>query len=698
MAQNENLSDEKVVKTLCPMCIRRDGIEVHLRGNRIVKIAPNRENPSHHLCMRALAVPEVAYSADRLRYPLKKVNGHFERISWDAALDFISEKLFSIKEKYGPEALALYYGHTQVAMDSTGLIRFWAEAYGTANIGSASHLCYVHQRTFVGHVTFGRQIQMGSVAGSKCVLNWGRNSHYSQTNERHLWASMKDQGVKVVVIDPRLTHEAKMSDLHLRPRIGTDWSLALGFINVIISEKLYDKDFVDQWTVGFDQLAKAIVDYQPQKVEAITGVPAKDIEQAARMYATIKPACINSGLATYEITHSFQVGRVLSILMAITGNIDVAGGNLLAPQTQITARPLLSEKDDQEYRKTAPPTFTAGKYPLFEEVLREPLIQFLPETILTKKPYPIKGFMVIGGNPMRSFADTNKVRQALKELEFVAVMDIFMTDMAKVADIVLPAATHLESNHANNDKGTLRITDKVIDPPGECWSPTKFWIELAKRMGFEKSIPWKDDEEFLESICRSVGKSLKEVRGLSNTFVPRQRRYKTYEKEGFDTPSRKVELYSESLEKWGIPPLPVPYYEEPTISPMVNPELAREYPLIGIIGPRVEEYEHTWGHNIPLLRSRVPDPLCQIHPKDAERYGVEDGEWFTIESPKGQVKMKAKVTDDMMEGVTAMPFGWGGECNANMLTSAESAEKPVPVMGGIPCKNVRCRIKSAQSR
>jgi anaerobic selenocysteine-containing dehydrogenase len=710
VAQNVNVSQEKVAKTACFICGLHCGIDVHLRGNNIVKVTRMQEHITRMLCWRVAAVPDFEYSNQRLMYPLKKVDGNFKRISWDEALNFIVTKLSYIKEKYGPESLALYYGDGIFMEPTIGLMRLWAEAYGTPNICDAGCMCALN-RGIANWVTFGGDAADGSIE-SKCVLNWGVNFHHSRLPARGIRTRMKEQGTKLIVIDPRVTHEAKMADLYLRPRPGTDWALALGFINVIISEELYDKDFVNKWTIGFDKLAKAVAnDYTPEKVAEITSVPTHLIKAAAKMYATIKPTVLHAGVVFDQTTHAFQVRRAQAILIAITGNIDVEGGNIITPHAP--HRLLRFAMDDYEYHKTVKPTFTADRYPLFEEFIHQPVGYLITNTILTGKPYPIKGFVCQGGNPLRTYPDVNKFRRALKELEFILVMDIFMTDLAELADIVLPAATLLERDWANSywpiRRPVLGIGRKVLEPLGECWSDSKFWLELAKRMGYEKILPWKNDEEVLEDVSRSVGKTLKEMEELPQGYLYAPRAYKYYErdvaeefsreyfkapnslKKGFRTPSGKVEIYSERLEKMGITPMPVPY-EEPYESPVTKPELFKEYPLMALAGTRTEEYVHTVGHNIPRLRSRHPDPLLQINPKDAEKYGVNDGEWVIIESPKGEIKMKANVSEDMMEGLVSMPFGWGGESNVNLLTSVD---EPGPVVGSTNLKGFACRVKKS---
>jgi len=377
----------------------------------------------------------------------------------------------------------------------------------------------------------------------------------------------------------------------------------------------------------------------------------------------------------------------------LTGNIEIDGGNKLIPHAPSDL--LRFVYDIPEYHANHKPTFTAKKYPLWEEFNNSPVTHCLAETILTDDPYPIRGFICQGGNPLRSFPNTNKFKRAMEKLEFLLVTDIFMTDFAEYADIVLPATISIECEWANSYEQAhlplVGISTKVVDPPGECWSDSKFWIELAKKMGYTEAIPYQDDDEMLEDICKSIGVTREKLREESPQgywYAPKTN--KEYETKGFDTPSGKVEIYSARLEKMGIPPLPIPY-EEPSISPINHPEIFKEYPLFCIGAARVEEYEHTWARNIHSLRRRVPDPLVDIHPKDAEKYKIENGEWCSIESPNGKITMKANITEDMKEGVIAVPHGWGGESNVNVLTSDENLGPYIgaALMRGFPCRLIK---------
>ena len=690
--QSVNSIEERVVKTLCPICATRCGINIHLRGNTIVKVEPMAEHKLRSgLCLKNTALADYQQSKDRLLYPLKRVNGDFIRVSWDEAMDTIVTRLNEIKGRYGPEALTVGLGHGMFVDQTLGLIRRFAEAYGTPNILTAGAICE-WPRTAACQITLGFDVHY-DIARAECVLFWGLNYHNSVMAGTKVYNQLKEKGVKTIVIDPRVSFEAKRAELYLQVRPGVDLALLLAFINVIVSEDLCDKDFVDKWTVGFDKLAEAVKEYTPEKAEEITGVPADRIIEAARMYATNKPACIGADVSMQHNSNGFQNFRALLCLAGITGNIGVYGGQrVIYDPPPFVAFPY----QDKDYTPKGK-TFTADKYPLYEKTIKECHASCLADTILSEKPYPIKAAIIEGFNPAVTFPNTNKVKKALRELELFVVLDIFPTETTELADIILPAASRLEKRWAHSyvwaQLPLLAMSNKVFEPSGESRDDAEFWLELGRRMGYEDSFPWKSTDEVLEAVIKPYGKTLKDMAEHPEGFFYKPKSGSIYDEPAFrfNTPSGKIELYSETLEKMGLPPLPVPYIE-PVESPVRTPELFKEYPLMALSGIRTQEYEHSCDRNLPRLRSRRPDPEVDIHPVDAKNSGVEHGEWVIIESPKGKAKMKANVTEDIMPGVVSMPHGWGGEANCNLLTSDEVLD---PIVGTCLFKGFACRVKKA---
>jgi len=316
----------------------------------------------------------------------------------------------------------------------------------------------------------------------------------------------------------------------------------------------------------------------------------------------------------------------------------------------------------------------------------------LADTLLTSKPYPVKAMIVAGSNPVLTWPNTNKFKEALGKLDFLVVMDLFMTETAKMADMVLPADSFLERSGLINMYAAaalpyVMLRKKVVQI-GECWSDLKFWLELAKRMGYGEHFPWKDEEELFDYLLEPANMTVKYLNeekpeGLFYTDL----NYKWYEKKGIRTPSGKIELYSTGMEKLGYNPLPI--HIEPQESPVSTPDLAGEYPLILTTGARVLGNVHSQLRNIPRLRRRYPEPLVEIHPDSAARYGIEDGKMAIVETKRGYIEIKALVTGDILPGVVNIPHGWD-EANVNILTDEAPADT---VVGNPALKALLCRMR-----
>jgi len=668
------------------MCATHCGIDLHVRDNMAIKVTPMEEHKLKRLCIKARGLPELHQSRDRLLYPQKKTKQGWQRISWDEAMGIITAKLHMTRRDYGPEALFILFGHAIFNKESIGLLRRFAQAYGTGNIVNAGCLCE-HRKLAAGFVTCGEET-WHDTPRAKCVLHWGMNIWGAQTPAIALYKGMKDKGQKLIVVDPRVTKEAKLADLYLQPRPGTDLILMLAMLNIIISEELYDREYVEKYTVGFDQLATAVKEYSPQKATEVSGVSADKIVACARMYATHKPAAFGTFVALEHSTNAFQNFRASQALMAITGNIGVTGGNRLIPRPPS----LLGWTYHEDGYEPVSKTFSADRLPLWDKIIKDANGNFLPEAILTGKPYPVRGGIIQAGNPAVTFLDSTRFREAMESLDFLVVQDLFMTETAELADIVLPATTGLESrwSHAYIWAGLalIAMSKKVFEPAGECWSDSGFWLELGKRMGFNSAFPWKDTDEIIEKeILAPFGKTIKDLQDNPGGFFYAPKTDRIHETEGFNTPSGKIELYSSILDDLGLPPLPVPYIE-PLESPVSTPDVFKKYPFIAISGARQDTYEHSCWRNIPTLRRHRPDPRIEINTEDSKKIGIEDGEWAIIESPKGRITMKAEVTDDIMEGVVSMPHGWSGEYNVNILTSVDSLDPftAAPILKGFACR------------
>jgi anaerobic selenocysteine-containing dehydrogenase len=688
-------SPAQLVKTTCQLCHLGCGMNVYVGKGRIVKVEGMADHPFNKgiLCPKGEAVIDYVYSPDRLKYPMRRTGDGWERISWDEALDIIVDRMTEVKSTYGAKAFAVAIGMSILLSGSVtvGLIRRFCYAFGSPNCFSVESMCY-RCRVISYLLTYGR-FRVADPANSKCIIIWGHNPTNSNPVVTESILKAKDQGATLIVIDPRRIPLARMADVHLQPRPGTDCALILGFINVMVRQGLYDKEFVDKWTFGFDRLAEHAKSYAPSYVERITGVPADIIERVARAYAATKPACIIQGTnALDQNPTGIQSGRGVAILQAVTGNVDVPGGFIRAPR--------LRENPIEMPTKPAEAAIGQREFPIFYGVFGrefgEGQAMLLCDTLLSGQPYPIKMMIVTGSNPLLTWPDSQKVKRAFQKLDFLVVMDQFMTQTAKMADLVLPAATFLERTELSDYYSLwglpyVMLRKKVIDYE-ECWPDLKFWFELAHRLGYKQYFPWKTIEEAIDYVLEPSGLTVRKLteevpEGVTYGSV----KYKEYESEGFRTPSGKVELYSETLAGLGYYPMPT--FEEPPESPRSTPELAQEYPLILTTGARLLEFCHSQHRNIPKLRQRSPEPLAEINVATAAKYSVADGDIVTISTKRGSIRIKARVSESIMPGVVCISHGWD-EANVNVLTSQKPAD---PIIGYPALKALLCQIEKKQT-
>jgi anaerobic selenocysteine-containing dehydrogenase len=317
----------------------------------------------------------------------------------------------------------------------------------------------------------------------------------------------------------------------------------------------------------------------------------------------------------------------------------------------------------------------------------------MTETILNEKPYPIKALIVGGGNPALDFPDTQRFLEAMKKLELLVVIDPFMSETADLAHYVLPACTFLEKDGVGgypyglmHGTSYVMLRKKVIEPLYESKQDWWIWSELGHRMGYGEHFPWKTDEEVVDHLFAKSVISTKQLKTNTGGCFFGEKIYRIYEKTGFSTESGKIEIYSKRLESFGFPGLPT--HIEPSQSPVANPELVKKFPEILITGARSLEYIHTQLRNLPEIRALRPEPEAEVHPATARKYGIVNGEMIGIESPRGMIKMRAKVTEDIKEGVVSIPHGWA-VANANILTDITMRDA---IVGYPETKAIACRL------
>lgn len=658
------------VKSTCGLCSGCCGVLITLEEGKTVEIKGDPESPLNRggLCKIGLASLEYLDHPSRLKHPLKRVGkrgeGKWQQVSWDEAFTLTADALNKVKKESGPQAVVMVHGSAKGPID-THLVRF-ANAFGTPNVVCSDHVCHV-PRMLAAEFTFGFLPGAEWAHPPACVLVWGVNLANTRSSVYRHFLQAVGKGTKVIAIDPLKTGIARMADLWLQVRPGTDLALALGMINVIINKGLYDKDFVENWTVGFEKLKLHVQNYPPEEVAQITWIPADLIVKAAILYATSKPAHIEWGNALDQQLNSFQAARAIANLMALTGNLGVPGGEIEGlgagfregdpdkNSSQIGIRGRWSYElelrhnlsSDERRKKVNPNLLPDFRYSTPESVVN---------AILEKDPYPIRAMFVQASNPLTCWPNTKRTLEAFGKLDFLAVSDMFMTPTAAMADIVYPAATYLEFDGIQmTPMGTIAQMQRKVAQIGECRSDHEIINDLAKKMGLGEYF-WDNIDDFWNAIMEPVGLTFEELKKIGAfTGRAKAKQYRQYEKSGFKTPSGKVELYSQQLEELGFDPLPT--YHEPPETTYSDPEIAKEYPLL-CTTRKLDVYRHSGGRQIPSLRGSHPDPVVIIHPDAASRLGIQDNDWVYVETKRGKIRQKAKSSTGVDPRVVVADSAW----------------------------------------
>lgn len=707
------------------MCHGVCQVLVHVEGDRVVKVTGDPESPTSrgYICPKGAASPELLYHPDRVLHPLrrkgKRGENTWERISWDEALDEMAGKLAHIRKRHGAQYLGMMHG-TGRPYENFG--QRFANAYGTPNFTGVAHVCF-WPRVFANMVTQGfTEMPVCDVYGQggivpRCVVLWGCNLTGPQGHDSAdgmcggMLQRVMRTAHKVIVIDPR--NIVPQADLWLRIRPGTDGALALAMMHVIIAAGLVDREFIDHYTTGYADLVGHVRDCTPAWASAVTGIPAEDIETAARIYATTRPACIQWGNALDMSRCNFHTARSILILRAITGNLYVPGGDIIFSRPEGTrvkfpyldhhfagfqymplqnlrytvdsttdpfAGPLISRTLNRLmlgafsvvlknfYNRIA--ALAEGKGPVeqlrFLHKLKGSPYPLSPvvhppkfwESIVTGKPYRMKALWVIGANPLVTMTNSRMIEQALSVMEYAVVSDFFLTPTAQYADLFLPASMWLEYDevHGSGAHTYSVLARRKITQAGDTLDDQEVFIRLARRLGLKRAFPWKDHADLTSWVLEGTGLSFEAfcekgvLEGKARYYAHRDA--KTF----FKTPSRKFEIAVPSLQKLGVSPLPI--YREPALSPVSTPEIAKEYPLILIGGVKIKPFFHSEGRQIPSLRKSMPDPMVQIHPATAQGHGIKENDWVWVETAEARVRMRAAFFDGLAEDTVCAQYGW----------------------------------------
>ena len=685
---------KRTVRTVCGICACHI-VDVEVEGDEVRKVsmAPISENRGQVVCVKGHKAFPWNYRDGRLTYPMMRngKGGLLRRVSWDEALDAVADKLNAIKMEYGPEAVYFYPGTVYIFSNVLGLhyLSKFITDFGSPNHGSYGENCFL-PRIISNIVTFGGVMTSDTdpEAEPGCICLWGCNLSASQPSlAASLLKFKRKKGSKLIFIDPRKVGLAKNADIYLPVRPGTDTALALAMINVIIEEKIYDREFVENYTSGFDKLAEQVKKYRPEFVEGRVGISASQIRETARMLAQHPPVMMYRLLGGFETTmNGFQGHRAVDIILALTGSVDKQSANIITEPGNgwLVTRSLLEIPH------------TGGLGDQFHPLMQKMGGGWTPatplnEALLTGKPYPIKGLVVCGANPAVLHPNTSKMLKALKKPDlFVAVVDVKFSETCAYADVILPACTTLERSGLSTmwsgyENDFLAWFDPVLPPQGEALPDHEIWVGLGKRFGCEFPKTYEDGANSM--VLAPLGLTVEDLKKKAYQYD--RNKVEKYKEKGFNTPSKKVELYSTMLEENGYDPLPE--YQEGPETPVSTPSIAKQYPLQAI-DFRYAHFWHSRFRNVPDLKKITPEPEAEINPKDAERYGIADGDLVRVESLRGAVEMKAKTTEDIRQGVVAMPMGWPGKANVDLLTSDELHHRD-PLTGGALYRGYLCRIE-----
>ena len=691
----------EIIKTACAGCLAQCGLLVHVENGVAVKIEGDASHWHSHgsVCNRTVHYLEKVYHPERLKYPMKRIGergeGKWRRISWDEAMDTIADKMKSAKDKYGPESIWIHSGYGKV---TDWVLERFMNAYNLPNYTNPGPVCMV-ARKFASAFTLGPDPLPDLDYPPSLILIWGSGHEETRRIDALRIQNAIKRGSKLIVVDPRGTGFAKSAEIWVSIRPGSDLAFCLGLINVIINENLYDKEFVDNFTVGFDKLIELVKDYLPEKVEEITWVPAETVRETARLYATTKPAAIVWGNALEQGENAFGNMRAISILRSIVGNLNIPGGDLVLPMV-----PVMNRWDPAVSLANLVPDEIKAKKIWWEEgtkgLYASTTPNLLAKAVLEENPYHIEMCYCNGGSILTMGPNAKRLYEALMKIPFFVSVDLFLNPTVALSDIVLPSCTFLEYDfvEVSNYYPLVSCQQKCIEPVGECRPDHKIVNELANKLGLGEYF-WEsvDTDELLNTMLGKIGVTFEEFRKLDAIMTQKTYRHHLYT--GFPTDSNKVEIYSEKLEKMGFDPLPV--YKEPEETPISAPDLTEKYPLV-FTNWKAEEYRHSQDKYVPSLRALQPDPLCEISPETAKKYGIREGDWIFIENQRGKIKQRAKLVPGMDSRVVVADWAWWypesgpneelyrwQESNINILTSGEPPYDHTIASWntkGVPCK------------
>jgi len=667
---------ERIIHTACPRnCYSTCGLRVTVENGRLRRFEPVTENKATSLgaCLKGLAYLERVYSPDRILFPLKKdpSKGSFRRVTWDEALDIITERLVKIRSIHGPKSLLYYTGSgTKGLLNSVGgaFWRLWG-GYTT----TYGDLCWPAGLEAT-RLTLGVNEHNApwDLANARLIILWGKNAAETNIHQMKFVDEALREGAQLVVIDPRRTETAERASLLIQPRPGTDAAIALAVGHQLIENNWIDEPFIASHVHGFDAYRSRAATCTPEWAGEIAGIPGSQIEQLAELIGTTKPATICAGFGMQRYTNSGQTMRSMIALLALTGNIGRPGAGWVFANLRTQ---LFGVKDPVAFFPPESPD------PLVRVSISTAMLG--PHILATKDP-PIKMAWVERGNPIPQNPETPTVVQAFRSLEYRVVVEETMTDTAREADIVLPAKTFFEQTDIIGAywHDYLQLRAKAIEPPGEVKPETEIYWHLAHRLGFspkdiENNIPAPSDaavEAWLDRrLARVPGLSIDRLR--QGPLRMPDTNDVAFADLKFPTSSGRIELDSpEAAARWNVDP--VPDYRDPAEAVHKNsPNSSARFPLF-FLTPNTKNRIHSQFGNLAGMRAFEPHPVLHMHPADARERGIAAGSRVRVFNDRGELTLLVRFDYGIRTGCVVLHNGWwlndGGA--VNLLSKARETD------------------------
>ena len=687
----------QVKRSICDICSpgMHCGLSCYVKDGQVIKIEGTDGHPQNDgkLCTKGLANRQYLYRKDRIMTPLRRVGergeGKFEPISWDEAYAEITEKLNAAKAQYGPESVAFYSGYSKWYRP---MLRRFAYSFGSPNYGSESSSCYT--AAFMAWKTAAGDQGAADMANCDLFLGWAYNPFYSNYMGAKRAMEAKARGVKFLIVDTRYTPAAeKLADVFLQPRSGTDGALAHAIANVLISRGQIDKEFIANYVYGFEEYAEYVKGFHAGNIEELTGVPYADVVKAADLIAS------SERMSSYEssapIPHhknGFQNYRAIISLLAITGNFDRPGCQSPVVHTYIHVEcgfPLHEEEFQYGTKPQDAPVPVGGdRFPLWNHLEGEMQAMDLPRQIETGEPYPVKAVFALGMNA-RMWPDDGRMFAALQKLDFFVDTDLFLTDTAKYADIVLPACTSMERGEFKPYPGGVAIyTNPVIPPLGEAKSDVDILCDLANRLDLDDGLLKAGYEACVQNIIRDLDVTTAELKQADLPIkVAEVERFEPLEhvKKGLRTPTGRFELKSAIIEahpEWGLDALP-------TYTPPLDAADERKYPFTFTSGSRIPHAIHSRLHGCPNNRSLRPDPTADMSVEDCAALGLKERDRIVISTERGEVRVFVHPTPAMPQGLVNLYHGYS-EADANSILDSDHLD---PYSGFPAYRSTHCGVR-----